>query len=439
MPRPTARASSRRSAVRAPRRRSAASSRGHQDESARTFAVSRRSFPLLIERLRARGYRVIGPRLGDGAVVYEDLNSADDLPHGWTDEQDGGTYRLRRRDDDALFGYSSPQHSWKNWLHPARVRLVHGARENGGFRMHQDEHTDPRFALVGVRSCDLHAIAIQDTVFLEGPQVDATYRSRREGAFIVAVNCTHAGGTCFCRSMETGPRAMSGFDLALTELLDERSHVFLFEVGSERGAAVLNEIPHRPATPEQLRCARSLLDRAARRQGRRLDTNGIRELLYDNYEHPRWQDVASRCLTCTNCTMVCPTCFCTTIDETSDLFGTRAERWRKWDSCYTLDFTALGGGSVRASALSRYRHWLTHKLATWIDQFGTSGCVGCGRCITWCPVAIDITEEVAAIRAHPTGTRAAIATHATGTRTAIAARRSPRRRTAGGPPLKGGA
>ena len=81
------------------------------------------------------------------------------------------------------------------------------------------------------------------------------------------------------------------------------------------------------------------------------------------------------------------------------LYGARAERWRKWDSCFTLDFSYIHGGSVRTSAAARYRQWLSHKLATWIDQFGSSGCVGCGRCITWCPVGIDITEEVAAIRA----------------------------------------
>jgi Fe-S-cluster-containing hydrogenase component 2 len=133
--------------------------------------------------------------------------------------------------------------------------------------------------------------------------------------------------------------------------------------------------------------------------GRSMDTTDIKELLYRNYDHPRWRNVASRCLTCANCTMVCPTCFCTTVEDVTDLTGNQAERWRKWDSCFTVDFSYIHGGSVRASPESRYRQWMTHKLATWIDQFGTSGCVGCGRCITWCPVAIDITEEVRAIRA----------------------------------------
>jgi sulfhydrogenase subunit beta (sulfur reductase) len=135
--------------------------------------------------------------------------------------------------------------------------------------------------------------------------------------------------------------------------------------------------------------------------GRQMDTNGLKELLQGNPTHKQWDDVAARCLTCANCTMVCPTCFCTTVEDHTDLTGQTAERVRRWDSCFTLDFSYIHGGSVRTETKSRYRQWMTHKLASWIDQFGTSGCVGCGRCITWCPVGIDITAEVAAIRASP--------------------------------------
>ena len=131
---------------------------------------------------------------------------------------------------------------------------------------------------------------------------------------------------------------------------------------------------------------------------RRMNTSVIRELLYNNLENPHWDEVATRCLNCANCTMVCPTCFCTTVQDVTDLTGKHAERWRKWDSCFSTEFSYIHGGSIRTSAKSRYRQWLVHKLASWHDQFGTSGCVGCGRCITWCPVGIDITEEANAFR-----------------------------------------
>jgi sulfhydrogenase subunit beta (sulfur reductase) len=353
----------------------------------------------LFSVLRRRGYRLVGPTVTDGAIVYGEIESPADLPVGWTDEQDGGTYRLKRRDDQAMFGYAVGPHSWKKYLFPPATRLWKARRtEGGGLEIHPEPATPPQYAFIGVRSCELHAIAIQDEVFLKGPHVDPTYRSRREGAFILAVNCGQAGGTCFCVSMKTGPKAASGFDLALTETLEGSRHRFVVEIGSELGAEVLTGVAHAAVESEDLAAAERAVDRAAREMGRTMDTTEIKELLYRNYEHPRWDEVAARCLTCGNCTMVCPTCFCSTVEDTADLTGEHAERWRKWDSCFTMDFSYIHGGNVRSTARSRYRQWMTHKLATWFDQFGTSGCVGCGRCITWCPVAIDITEEVRAIR-----------------------------------------
>ena len=219
--------------------------------------------------------------------------------------------------------------------------------------------------------------------------MDPVYADRREGAFIVAVNCGQAGGTCFCVSMQTGPRAQSGFDLALTELLDDGRHDFLVEIGTARGAEVMSEVACRAAPTADVAAADQIIQRTAASMGRQMDTGGIKDLLYENFEHPRWEEVAGRCLACGNCTMACPTCFCFSVENVSDLTGTQAELHRSWDSCFTMDHSYLHGGAVRVTNRSRYRQWMTHKLATWIDQFGTSGCVGCGRCITWCPVGID--------------------------------------------------
>jgi ferredoxin len=351
----------------------------------------------LLGAIARRGFRLIGPTVRDGAIVYDDIASSSDLPAGWTDEQDGGTYRLRRRDDDALFGYAVGPQSWKRYLFPPTSVVWRSGQDRAAAEA-EAEAGSP-MAFIGVRSCELRAIAIQDRVFLGGERVDPVYAGRREGAFLVAVNCGTAGGTCFCVSMDAGPKAESGFDLALTELLDGGRHEFLVEAGTSRGADVLSEVAGRPASYGDTQAADLVTERTAASMGRQLDTGGIRDLLYDNFEHPRWDDVASRCLTCGNCTMVCPTCFCFSITEVTDLAGMEAEEQRSWDSCFTVDHSYLHGGPVRVSSRSRYRQWMTHKLATWIDQFGTSGCVGCGRCITWCPVGIDITEEAAAIRA----------------------------------------
>jgi ferredoxin len=372
-------------------------------DSRQTGVTDRAGLDRLVAALIERGYTPIGPTVRDGAILYEQVSSSADLPEGLTDEQEGGTYRLKERGDGALFGFNNGPNSWKHHLFPPNLTLWKAKRaEDGAIAYEEQEEERPRYAFIGVRSCDLAAIGIQDRVFIGDSYTDTDYEARRRDAFIVAVNCSKAGNTCFCVSMDTGPRADSGYDLALTEMLDG-GHRFLVEAGSERGAELLEAIGAGEAAEEDRTAAQAVSERCAAEMGRELDTDGIKELLYRNMEHPRWDEVSERCLTCGNCTLVCPTCFCHTVEDTSDLAGEEAERVRRWDSCFTLDHSYIHGGSVRNSPPSRYRQWMTHKLATWIDQFGTSGCVGCGRCITWCPVAIDITEEAAAIRATDLG------------------------------------
>jgi len=369
------------------------------------LVIERDDLQGVIDALANRGFRVIGPTVRDGAIVYDRVAALDDLPIGWTDRQDAGQYRLERRGDPALFGYAVGPHSWKRFLHPPVERLWQAHREGDGFTVVENEEPTTPLAFVGVRACELRAIAIHDRVFLSGSFRDKAYTVRRDHAFIVSVNCGQACGTCFCVSMDAGPKVEAGFDLALTELIEEGSHRFVMEIGSAAGMDLIKDLPHRPATAEEIAAAERVVDRTRGQMGRQLDTDGLKELLQANPNHPRWDEVAGRCLTCGNCTNVCPTCFCTTVDDTTDLSGATAERVRRWDSCFTLDFSYIHGGSVRNSARSRYRQWMTHKLAHWIDQFGSSGCVGCGRCITWCPVGIDITEEAAAIRDAPKPSR----------------------------------
>src|SRR5450759_5956172 len=333
----------------------------------------------LIDLLRERGWVVVGPTVRDGAVVHAEIESVDQLPRGVGDLQDAGTYRLRERGDEALFGYTAGPQAWKSRLFPSRELLWSGRRVGDGVEVEPAVVDAPRLALFGVRSCDLHALAIHDRVLVKRTVSDAAYAARREANFVVAVTCSDPGGTCFCVSMGTGPVPDNGFDLALTELIDPEGHRFLIAPGSDRGEKILDELAVRAAGDEVLNAARADCEAArevgaaaAQRMGRSLDTNGLVELLYANAEHAQWEDVASRCLACTNCTLVCPTCFCTSVEDVSDLSGTETERWRVWDSGFTNDFSCLHGGSVRASVPSRYRQWASHKLASWFDQFGTS-------------------------------------------------------------------
>ena len=356
----------------------------------------------LLKALHRLGYRTIGPTLRDEVIVYDEIASMRDLPAGWTDVVGPGSYEIHRRDDGALFGFTPGPHSWKSYLFPPRIRLFSALRTGHGFSIEHDAsengQEEPKLAFIGARACELAAIGIHDRVFTGGEYVDPAYERVREHLFIVAVNCLHPGRNCFCASMNAGPAATSGFDLALTEIVDGEEHFFLVEVGTARGEGVLRDVPHRDAEPLEAAIAEAAVKAASGRVEKSMNTEQIKELLYENFDHAEWDNVAKRCLTCANCTMVCPTCFCSTVEDVTDLTGGHAERWRRWDSCFTVDFARVAGGNFRSSAKSRYRQWMTHKLASWIDQFGTSGCVGCGRCITWCPVGIDITEEVNTIR-----------------------------------------
>ncbi len=344
----------------------------------------------LVDELRRRGFSVIAPTLRDNAIVLAAIDSAAELPYGWGVDVAPGTYRVRPRADRFAFGHSAGPQSWKQFLHPPRQRV---------WSSDPDADLDgpqPRSAFLGVRGCDLAAIGVLDRVLAGAAHPDGSYARRRDGAFIVAVNCTEPGGLCFCASMGTGPACGPGFDISLTERLDGDAVTYLAEVGTAEGAEVLAAVGPRVAHPAECRASIAEIVAATTTMGRAMPQLDLRQLLVDSRESEHWNDVADRCLTCGNCTMVCPTCFCTSASETTDLTGEHAERWLEWASCFELDFTFVHDGPVRRSGASRYRHWLTHKLSSWHDQFGTSGCVGCGRCIAWCPTGIDITEEMAA-------------------------------------------
>jgi ferredoxin len=353
----------------------------------------------MIAALRADGFRVIGPTTRDGAIVLAEIESADALPVGWGVALEPGGYRLRARDDRAVFGHAAGPQSWKTYLHPPRTPLWSARRDGAGSWSPTDaEEEAPRYAFLGVRACDLRAMGVQDRVLGRGGHPDRGYRARRDATMVISVHCTEPGATCFCVSTGGGPRAEGGFDVALTELTGADGG-FLAEAGSPAGEALIASIPYEPADPSVVAAGDAAITAAADHMGRTLPEADLRDLLAGARDATHWDQVAQRCLTCGNCTMVCPTCFCTTVEDTTDLTGDVAERWLRWDSCFDLDFSYLHGGPVRASGRSRYRQWLTHKLGTWHDQFGESGCVGCGRCIVWCPVGIDITEEAHALAA----------------------------------------
>ena len=339
-----------------------------------TLVLESEGLDAVIAALRARDYTVIAPTVRDGAITYEPVTSSADFPRGVGDEQAPARYRLRERDDAALFGYAAAPSSWKRYLYPPTTTLWRTRHDGDGtltFEEPSQEHR--RYAFLGVRACELAAILVHDRVFIGSAHVDPTYAARRRDLFIIAVHCGSPSGVCFCTSMDTGPRAREGFDLAMTELLDAKEPRYVIEAGSAAGSEVLDALAAHVASERDLEAAAAVTDAAVKHMGRQMDTHDLPALLLRNLEHPRWDDVAARCLSCGNCTMACPTCFCSDDVESQAPNGTSSSRIREWASCFSRDFSYIHGGAVRQTVRSRYRQWMTHKLGTWWEQFELVG------------------------------------------------------------------
>jgi len=361
--------------------------------------MTRDSFPQLLQVLQSEGYRCIGPQVREGAILYDDLDSIDQLPRGWQDKQAPGEYRLSVNPSPRYFAWANGPQALKPRLFTAReVMWKADIDTDKSITFSEAELAVQQMAVIGVRACDLAALRLQDAHFMDRPLPDPYYSKRREQLFLVAVNCTHPAATCFCVSTGDGPRVTTVYDMVLSELDD----CFLIAAGSKKGESVLAKLATTPATQDDINVADQEIESAARSQTRALPSRNLRDILFNNLDHARWDNVADRCLSCGNCTSVCPTCFCYSENDQPSLEGNTSEHLREWDSCFTQGHSYMHGYVIRPDTKTRYRQWLTHKLASWHDQYGRSGCVGCGRCITWCPVGIDITEEAAVICADHT-------------------------------------
>jgi ferredoxin len=356
--------------------------------------LRREDLQRLLEALQNAGYRCVGPQVRDGTVVFDVLTRASQLPVGWRDRQAPGSYRIEPSAGPRAFAWANGPQALKPLTFASREvmwRVDRGPRGELHFAETLPEVAPT--AVIGVRGCDLAALHLQDQHFGYREYADHYYNRRRRALLLVGVDCAYPAATCFCHSTGDGPGVSSGFDIALTELEEG----FLVRARGERGQAIVAGLPLAPASPGQLECAAAQAQAAAQGQARQLPARDLRDALLERLDHARWGQVAARCLSCGNCTSVCPTCFCHSEGDYSAMDGRHAEHHRQWDSCFTEGHSYIHGLVVRDSTRLRYRQWLVHKLGLWHDQYGRSGCVGCGRCITWCPVGIDITDEVAAL------------------------------------------
>jgi len=359
-----------------------------KSKNAMYFTAAKGSVPRFILNLQHQGFTLIGPSLSEGVIRLRELRGAEDLASGVVDIQGPGSYVLGGESASMFASVNGPD-SPKTYLHPAEVELSKHVDKGSGIELVSAFHSGGKYAFFGIRPCDLRGVRIMDRTMLMPGFEDLVYSTLRDDSIFIVVNCTKAGENCFCASMGTGPTAESGYDVAVTELPEK----LLFDV-PEKSMDMFQGIALKAATEEELREAEAMGRHAREQMGRRIREKDPARQMYAALDSPVWGEAAERCLACGNCTMVCPTCFCNTIIYRTDLRDGSVSRVRVWDSCLSKDFAYSAGGNPRQQRRARYRQFVMHKFAYWRDEFGTYGCVGCGRCITWCPVGIDITETV---------------------------------------------
>ncbi len=357
---------------------------------ARIFA--REDLQLLLELLKQRGFEILGPRAADGMISFAPLSSADQLPWGVEDEQEAGRYRLADGPANRAFFWTSAAQSIKPLAFPAAEGLWQVRFSDDGRPRFSETLPAPKpIAIIGVRACDLAALELLDRHFYD--KGDPWYRARRDALCTVAVNCARSAATCFCRSTGDGPSVNSRHDL----LLDEIEDGFVIQAGSPLGEALIADCDWQPASAEHLADAKVQTEAAASTQTRSLPEVDLESMLGNRANVAAWQKIGEQCLACGNCTAVCPSCFCHRHTEEPALDAASSSHGREWDSCFSNDHSLMHGQPHRREISHRYRQWLSHKLGGWHSQYGRSGCTGCGRCITWCPVGIDLTRSVSAV------------------------------------------
>ena len=359
------------------------------------YTTGREAIPRLLGNLQELGYEVVGPSLTDGVVRLCRITSVKDLAAGVVDIQGPGTYRVADSRPLVFAAVNGPD-SAKGFLHPSEVETVKIAEKGEGFEVVSTFHSDKKYAFFGLRPCDFKAVQVMDRTMMAHGFEDPVYRSLRRNSVFIVVNCTRAGANCFCASMGTGPGAEAGYDLAMTELPEK-----LLIDAPEGSDKYLAGIRLESASEDDVRRAAAMVRAARDQMGSRIERENLPARMYASTDSPAWGEVADRCLACGNCTLVCPTCFCNSTHERTDLRDGTVSRMREWDSCLSKNFVYAAGWNPRYQRRDRYRQFVMHKFSYWLDQFGTYGCVGCGRCITWCPVGIDITKTVGAVLQRP--------------------------------------
>lgn len=302
----------------------------------------------------SREYRVVAPIEKQGVTVFDEVNDPSEIK---------------------LDGYTNTLYPLKKIFLPYREVLRE--YDDGNLRV---EYKTGKTLLFGVRPCDVHGLLVLDKLLLDEP-VDPYYKARRENTLVMVLNCSEPCLSGFCESLDTD-KVAEGYDLLLTE----SDNGYIVEAESDDGKKLLAKKYFREdkAKPKEKKPCK-----------KKLDNNALDKLDGESFNHPVWKENADECLSCTACTMTCPTCNCFDVRDEVEFNMNEGRVYRLEDSCQLRRFTRVAGGYVfRSDRVNRLRHRVYHKLDYFKKQFGIQMCVGCGRCITNCPTDIDMVEMV---------------------------------------------
>ncbi|MDE7097798.1 MAG: 4Fe-4S dicluster domain-containing protein [Ruminococcus sp.] len=284
--------------------------------------------------------------------------------------------------------------SAKDFFFPQTENLADFKIEGKNIEVIDVREESEDFVVFGVRACDARSFTILDKVFLSEP-VDSYYKNRREHGTIVTMACTKPAETCFCTAFGIDPTVPEG-DVAV--FFDGENYFFLERTEKgEKFIASISDMLEDGDTSKLNEVQEKARDIMKKLPLANLSTKSFGgERLMEHFNSEKWAELSESCLGCGTCTFVCPTCQCYDIRDFNT--GHEIKRFRCWDSCMYSDFTKMAHGNSRNSQLERFRQRFMHKLVYFpANNNGEFGCVGCGRCLSKCPVSMNIVKVMKAL------------------------------------------
>jgi ferredoxin len=335
-------------------------------------------------KLEKRDFKPFLQSLIDGYDLYAPVHLAEGVP----------VYRKMGRPDEVDLSLLNPQKSLKEVFFPQDEVMFRYEKVDQETQMVSTEEVKRERVVLGARPCDIEAISIIEEVFSGREYTDIYFLNKRKATMIIGMACHQPLPTCFCSSTGGGPFVRKGSDLFLIDL----GEAYLVEILTEKGEAFKKNKFFKKTSAKNLQLAKELEEKASKKTDSTIPVKGIDQKLDQWVESPFWDRVHEKCISCRVCTYLCPTCHC--FDIMDEALNEKGQRVRNWDSClsefYTLE---TSGHNPRATCRERTRQRLMHKFNYFPKVFDRIACVGCGRCILYCPVNFDIREVIKEINA----------------------------------------